>query len=133
MDPLPGPAPVVFVIAKGSGSISTGSAYADYDALEGPKETKSSDPLIRELTSGLFPHELLYNRFEELIIPKLPEVGMIKKILRQSGARSVLMSGSGSAVFGCFWQIRLAQQVCTELQREGYFAVLSEPCPEAEF
>ncbi len=45
---------------------------------------------------------LLYNKFEEVIIPINPNVQKIKDIMMQCGALGTLMSGSGPSVFGIF-------------------------------
>ncbi|MFC1770156.1 4-(cytidine 5'-diphospho)-2-C-methyl-D-erythritol kinase, partial [Nitrospirota bacterium] len=36
------------------------------------------------------------------VLGKLPEIGELKKLLLESGAKAALMSGSGSTVFGVF-------------------------------
>lgn len=43
---------------------------------------------------------LLFNRLEEAVLPDYPEISQAKRILRQLGVQGVLMSGSGSSVFG---------------------------------
>lgn len=42
----------------------------------------------------------LFNSFEEVILPRFPRIAAAKKALVDAGCRPVLMSGSGSAVFG---------------------------------
>lgn len=46
--------------------------------------------------------EILYNDFEAVVLPKFPEIAEAKSALQKAGAAGVLMSGSGSAVFGLF-------------------------------
>ncbi|HRY30318.1 MAG TPA: 4-(cytidine 5'-diphospho)-2-C-methyl-D-erythritol kinase [Elusimicrobiota bacterium] len=43
---------------------------------------------------------LLFNRLEEVVVPRVPAVRKAKEALRQAGCLTSLMSGSGSAVFG---------------------------------
>jgi len=43
---------------------------------------------------------LLFNRLEGEVVPVQPEVGQAKSILARLGLRGVMMSGSGSSVFG---------------------------------
>ena len=50
----------------------------------------------------------------------LAAVGRIKQKLREFGARGVLMSGSGSAVFGIFTDYSRAVRVSGEFSRNGY-------------
>jgi 4-diphosphocytidyl-2-C-methyl-D-erythritol kinase len=44
----------------------------------------------------------LYNDLEPVVIQRFPEVQIVKDELRAWGALGVLLSGSGSAVFGIF-------------------------------
>jgi 4-diphosphocytidyl-2-C-methyl-D-erythritol kinase len=46
--------------------------------------------------------EFLYNALEEVAERVLPEIKEMKNLLRQKGAKGVLMTGSGSAVFGIY-------------------------------
>ncbi len=41
----------------------------------------------------------LYNCFEEVVFPKVPEIRQIKEFLLRAGAVNALMSGSGSALY----------------------------------
>jgi 4-diphosphocytidyl-2-C-methyl-D-erythritol kinase len=43
---------------------------------------------------------LLFNRLEEVVLPRVPEVRRAKEALLRAGCPAALMSGSGSAVFG---------------------------------
>ncbi|MBN1448239.1 MAG: 4-(cytidine 5'-diphospho)-2-C-methyl-D-erythritol kinase [Bacteroidetes bacterium] len=45
---------------------------------------------------------VMHNDFEGPVLEAFPVIGQIKERLREGGARGVLMSGSGSAVFGLF-------------------------------
>jgi 4-diphosphocytidyl-2C-methyl-D-erythritol kinase len=42
----------------------------------------------------------LFNRLEEVVLPRLKPVGVAKSALLQAGCLNALMSGSGSSVFG---------------------------------
>ncbi len=46
----------------------------------------------------------LYNDLERVTIQRYPEIGVLKKQLREAGATGVLMSGSGPTVFGIFME-----------------------------
>ncbi len=48
------------------------------------------------------PFEMFKNDFEEIVFPAYPEIGRIKNLLLESGARYSSLSGSGSTVFGFF-------------------------------
>lgn len=80
------------------------------------KKTKSSHQLVRGLTSPRFNVKIissllkrkglasrqnfLFNSLEEVTLRSYPEVARCKDALRSLGLKAVLMSGSGSAVFG---------------------------------
>ena len=84
-------------------AVSTKWAYENLH-LELTEEKKDSKMIVDALASGDLNllSKLLFNRFEEVIVPKYPAVGEIKKELLNDGAIGALMSGSGPVVFGLF-------------------------------
>ncbi|HSK30194.1 MAG TPA: 4-(cytidine 5'-diphospho)-2-C-methyl-D-erythritol kinase [Candidatus Limnocylindria bacterium] len=61
---------------------------------------------------------LLVNDLETVTIKKYPQIGLLKIRLANAGAGSVLMSGSGSSVFGIFSSKRRAQEAFRRLRQE---------------
>jgi 4-diphosphocytidyl-2-C-methyl-D-erythritol kinase len=61
---------------------------------------------------------LLINDLEAVTIKRYPEIGLLKHRLRRAGAAAVLMSGSGSSVFGIFDSKRKAQDASRRLRNE---------------
>ena len=61
---------------------------------------------------------LLINDLEAVTIKRYPEIGLLKHRLRRAGAAAVLMSGSGSSVFGIFDSKRKAQDAFRRLRNE---------------
>ena len=59
---------------------------------------------------------LLENDLEPVVFNRYPEILKLKEELRGSGAKGVLMSGSGSAVFGIFTDFRAAENASRVLQ-----------------
>ena len=57
----------------------------------------------------------LYNDLESVVIQKFPEVKVVKNELWAWGALGVLLSGSGSTVFGIFDDPEKAQVACASL------------------
>ena len=57
----------------------------------------------------------LYNDLESVVIQKFPEVKVVKDELWAWGALGVLLSGSGSTVFGIFDDLEKAQVACASL------------------
>lgn len=62
--------------------------------------------------------DLIFNRLEEVVLPIHPEVQQAKRLLAQLGARGVLMSGSGSSVFGFASSHAEGERILSKLQ--GY-------------
>ena len=58
----------------------------------------------------------LYNDLESVVIQKFPEVKVVKDELWAWGALGVLLSGSGSTVFGIFDDPEKAQVACASLK-----------------
>jgi 4-diphosphocytidyl-2-C-methyl-D-erythritol kinase len=54
--------------------------------------------------------KLLINDLEQVTMARYPEIGRMKAMLSRAGAAGVLMSGSGSSVFGIFKSKRLARK-----------------------
>jgi 4-diphosphocytidyl-2-C-methyl-D-erythritol kinase len=84
------------IIVKPDFAVSTAWAYGEFDACV---YKKGEDPDLR----------LFYNDLEPIVSTKYPQIAEIKQKLLDLGAEWALMSGSGSAVFGVFNDLRDAQ------------------------
>jgi len=62
--------------------------------------------------------KLLVNDLEQVAIRRYPEIGRVKTKLSLAGAVAVLMSGSGSAVFGVFRSKRVAERGYRRMRHE---------------
>lgn len=116
--------PCHIVISGGIGHVSTPEAYRRIDQTP-PKATGDFETLLAAMKKGDLAKigEGLYNRFEDA----LPACQGVKRILRDTGAEGVLMTGSGAAVFGLFSDAEKAKTACEALQREGLTAFLARP------
>ena len=63
--------------------------------------------------------ELLFNSLEPVTVKYFPEVRNIKDKLSCLGLKSILMSGSGPAVFGIVSSRKEAVTISRKLKREG--------------
>lgn len=83
----------------------------------------SSDAKIIVSKSGkigsLKTPEGLFNGLQEICCGIYPEVGSIQQRLKALGLESVLMSGSGPAVFGIVSSRKEAQDLCRQLRRDS--------------
>jgi 4-diphosphocytidyl-2-C-methyl-D-erythritol kinase len=112
--PLPA-CSVVLVVP--SFSVSTPWAYRRFDELL-PAAPVSVQPW--PFTPGQWPpRELCINDLEQAVIPTYPLIAAIKAEMLRLGAESVLMSGSGSSVFGIFRRRTAAEHAVTALQAHG--------------
>lgn len=122
MNLLPSPE-CAFLIVKPDVSVSTPDAYRRYDLLRDPPRSQL-DYFLKALASGnIFSTSIyLFNVFETAI--DLPEIDEAKKALKEVGALSSLMTGSGSAVFGVFENEDYAKEAAKKLEgRYGYCQV----------
>lgn len=69
---------------------------------------------------------LLYNRFEDVILPVRPRVEELKQQLLSLGANVALMSGSGPSVFGVFGDAKEAERAAEALCAGGAFATVCQ-------
>jgi 4-diphosphocytidyl-2-C-methyl-D-erythritol kinase len=68
----------------------------------------------------------LRNDFEQVIFDIEPEIGRVKNALLQAGARSALLAGSGSSVFGIFDNREAQQRALEQIQTESRWRIF--PC-----
>jgi len=70
---------------------------------------------LRKKDSSLV-SRLLFNDLEQITSGLYPEVKQVKKVFSQAGLQSVLMSGSGPAVFGILSSRKEAASLCKQLE-----------------
>lgn len=95
MTELPAAPDCCFLVAKPEHSCPTGEAFARYDTAE-----LSPRGIPEEYSSGMFPHEKMYNVFRALYDDERLE-RLVEKMMA-GGALGAELTGSGSAVFGVF-------------------------------
>lgn len=134
-------APKMYLVIVAPGiHVSTAEAYR---ALGAPALTKV-EPLVNlsvSRTEADFPDSLCdvwSNDFEAVVVRLYPEIGRARERLVGSGAARVMLSGSGSSVFGVFESKGAAERAeealkaesgwkvfaCETLTRAGYLAAL---------
>lgn len=108
------------VVAFAGRPLPTQTVYAKYDDL-----LTKSDPLssIRPPTRGRGPlRSMLHNDLEAAALILQPELRSLEERLRSLGAEGVLMTGSGSAVFGVWKQWDDAQAAARQVRAAGMWA-----------
>jgi 4-diphosphocytidyl-2-C-methyl-D-erythritol kinase len=61
----------------------------------------------------------MHNAFEAVVLPQLPEIAALKRVIASSGAIGALLSGSGSTVYGIASTRMEAQAVLKTVGRPG--------------
>ena len=98
--------------------VSTPWAYRQFDELLDKTEPTSVG--LRQFVHGQWPPaECLINDLERAVMPTYLAIGQIKERLLQAGADGVLMSGSGSSVFGIFSRRGKAERAAGLLRDQG--------------
>jgi 4-diphosphocytidyl-2-C-methyl-D-erythritol kinase len=132
-----GDAPKMHLVVVAPGvHVSTAEAYG---ALGAPALTKV-EPLVNlsvSRTEADFPDSLCgvwSNDFEAVVVRLHPEIGRAREALGGSGADRVMLSGSGSSVFGVFESKGEAARVGAGLKAEGGWRVFAcETLTRAEY
>lgn len=107
-----------FVLCKPEESYSTAAMYRRIDD-EQPQCIVDTEGMLRALEKGDLPKvaSLVSNVFEH-VLPQGSAVVPIRQRLRELGAAVACMSGSGSAVFGLFFDEASASLACETLKKE---------------
>ena len=108
---------------------NTAKAYGKLDDQKSRTSNRGSDAMMAALENGDVSKvsELLFNRFEEVILPVNADASAARRILRIAGAEGALMSGSGAAVFGIFRERERAISAVSMLRSKGFFAEVAHP------
>ena len=111
MDPL-----TVVLCTPHAEKVSTPEAYRLLD--EAFDDYKNENAALHEALLSFFAEDAIlgmYNVFEGVVLPLLPEADEIRAYFIEHGALSAMMSGSGSTVFALFEEEAQAEAVVKEL------------------
>ena len=125
---LPPPAPHYLVVAKPAAGAETAHIYHAYDERLGESEP-SVDPVVEALCTGSL-HALangLGNDLAPVTRSLVPEVEALEEALLRAGSLGVVMSGTGTAVYGMFGSEVEARVAEKSLQAP--FVEVCEPVP----
>ena len=95
-------------------------------------EGLAGNPLLALVRTGI------ENDFEEVVFPKYPQLGEIKRVLAASdvpedAALYASLSGSGSALFGLYGTVRAAEAAIVRLQERGIRSLLTKTLPRDQY
>ena len=122
LEPAPAIRPFTSVIVYPGVAVSTVSVYKNLKFGLTNHEKKNRKILFNE--SMFDPVARLRNDLEATAMMLCPDIGRVKEALSAAGADGVLMSGSGSAVFGVFYdKLRAAAAERSLSRRNGAWQV----------
>ncbi len=102
--------------------VSTSSAYKDLNIQDGFNKEISLNKIEK---FDILDKDLYINDFENVILPKYPEIQAIKTEMITMGAEMSLLSGSGAGIFGLFKDADAAGEAAKKFSSMGYFARIS--------
>lgn len=106
--------------------ISTSDAYSAWDASL-TKERRATNLAISRARANVNsgPGFSVHNDFEQVVIPLMAGIGRAKDRLLENRARTVLLAGSGSSVFGIFDNTKAQEQARKVLELESGWQVFA--------
>ncbi|OFV95115.1 MAG: 4-(cytidine 5'-diphospho)-2-C-methyl-D-erythritol kinase [Acidobacteria bacterium RIFCSPLOWO2_12_FULL_54_10] len=131
--PLPdGPRRWCVLFYPGEG-MNTSEAYGLLHAplLTSPKARHTIELFCGTLVQGT--SQPIGNDFEPLIFARFPALAKAKKALLRCGSEMASLTGSGSAVFGVFSDLRKARHAAESLRQEDRFVQLTRFIRRSEF
>jgi 4-diphosphocytidyl-2-C-methyl-D-erythritol kinase len=117
------------VVANPGVSVSTAWAYREVSSkLTGGERRSTIQPFI---SGGAlpWPPTWAFNRFEEAVLPRRPEIRRLKGLLEAGGAAPALMTGSGASVFGVVRDAAAAGELARRARAAGCFAAAVTTLP----
>jgi 4-diphosphocytidyl-2-C-methyl-D-erythritol kinase len=131
---LPAPREHAFVLIPDRAGLSTADVYAEADRLgigRPPEELGAARDRLMELAgSGASPldyADLLVNDLEEAALSLRPSTGDALDALREAGARTALVTGSGPTALGLFADIVEADAASAALPPRYAGAIVASP------
>jgi 4-diphosphocytidyl-2-C-methyl-D-erythritol kinase len=115
-----------------SGVFTLDEGLAEISSSPASFLTGLSNPLLALVRTGI------ENDFEEVVFPKYPLLGDIKRVLAASdlpdqGALYASLSGSGSALFGLYGAEEAAESAVVRLQERGVRSLLTKTLPRPQY
>ena len=113
--------------------VSTPAAYAKLNRLTS-SEVALSIPFTLLAAKGIGELSLAArNDFEEVVLAVHPEIGELKRVLLNLGARHALMSGSGGTVFGVFDNPKSSEAAAAALRERGFWSASASTIARSEY
>jgi len=121
LESIPGPR-ACFVLVFPGFPVATAEVYKALSLpLTNPQSIRKIKQFLLEDSSGAWTRHL-FNRLEEIVLPRYPVLQDLKKSLLSFGCSAALMSGSGSSVFGVVSSRQQGETIAKQLGGKGYRA-----------
>lgn len=125
LTPVPPLSGCVLLLVKPGFSVSTAWAYRTLDLTSPPREDS-----LRSFQNAGWAGIDWVNDLEPVTAARHPEIAEIKAAMREAGAATALMSGSGPTVFGIFPDRARAEAAFKRFRGEFAETFLAEPLGE---
>ena len=115
------------LLVKPRRGVSTALAFKRFDAVSSP-EHPDVDGMRQALIDNDYAAVIrcLGNSLEDVSMDLVPEIKAVRQQLKDLGFDGVLMSGSGSTVFGITQSRRLLSDACDTMRQRGYFTRMTQ-------
>ena len=111
------------IIVKPQFSISTKWAYSKINKLLPNKKMRYNLLALEEPLKW----DSFWNDFEDVVIPRYPEIRELKEAMLKSGAIYSSLSGSGSTVFGIYNNYDQALEASKKIDQKKYQITVTSP------
>ena len=115
------------LLVKPRRGVSTALAFKRFDAVSSP-EHPDVDGMRQALIDNDYAAVIrcLGNSLEDVSMDLVPEIKDVRQQLKDLGFDGVLMSGSGSTVFGITQSRQLLSDACDTMRQRGYFTRMTQ-------
>jgi 4-diphosphocytidyl-2C-methyl-D-erythritol kinase len=110
------------VIAVPPFEVSTAAVFGALDPAGWSGAAPDAD--VAAIVRGEITPAMTVNDLAPVAIGQFREIGRLKALLEEFGARAAQMSGSGGAVFGVFATLEEAQAAAAAVKRRAAFATV---------
>jgi 4-diphosphocytidyl-2-C-methyl-D-erythritol kinase len=132
--PLPDPSPANLIVVFPGVQVPTAEAYGSLSLLlTSPRSAHKIQSFCGLLRSDKGFTAAGFNDFEASVLPAYPAIREARDLLRECGATATLLSGSGSSVFGFFFDEESALAASRNLIRETWRVFPAKTLSSAEY
>lgn len=129
LSPLTPWPPHWIVLANPGIAISTAWAYREASSKLTGWQGRVTLPTLTAGDPLEWPPVWAFNRFEEVVLTRRPELSTLKRLLQEGGGAPVVMSGSGASFFAVVPDAGAARALADRVRMSGAFAAAVTTMP----